>query len=306
MLTLKTNTPWVKMVNDKTQKIFDRAGILIHTSGEDCKEAFKGALAFGELQGYGHTEEVLSILENVDNLQNPNTLLTNFNRSFKDLYPKGLENNKLFEHCFKTVLNFKGKGVGVGELAMPFLFRDYRFSNVNDGVFTNDSNEYRTELKNGKSASLKINKKGAKGVAEVQVDKIVEKYLGGTRPCMKQPSEVDAFKAFITKNGPQCLIDAYTELYPYKDISELTTEILNGAWKDTDRLRLAVGRFALKEYQKIDGWDTLMVVRTDKMILVNIADIFDIDSLGLEFTPKMKRGGDTQAVPDGYVNISIQ
>ncbi len=42
-----------------------------------------------------------------------------------------------------------------------------------------------------------------------------------------------------------------------------------------------------------------------KMTLVNIADVEDIDGLDLKFDPKFKRGKDTQAISDGYVNVRI-
>ena len=41
------------------------------------------------------------------------------------------------------------------------------------------------------------------------------------------------------------------------------------------------------------------------MEIVNISDPSDIDFLNLKFIPKFKRGGDTQAIADGYVNVKI-
>ena len=39
--------------------------------------------------------------------------------------------------------------------------------------------------------------------------------------------------------------------------------------------------------------------------MVNICDPTNIRSLGLSFDPKMIRGGDTNALGDGYVNVKI-
>ena len=66
-----------------------------------------------------------------------------------------------------------------------------------------------------------------------------------------------------------------------------------------------VGKFALKNYQRVDGWNNILYIDDEKMTVVNIADVEDIDGLGLKFTPKFKRGGDTQAIADGYVNVRI-
>ena len=59
-------------------------------------------------------------------------------------------------------------------------------------------------------------------------------------------------------------------------------------------------------YQKIDKWDTIIMIDSERKIIVGINDVNNIESLGLKFTPKLARGGDTQAIADGYVNMSIR
>jgi len=57
----------------------------------------------------------------------------------------------------------------------------------------------------------------------------------------------------------------------------------------------------------IQKLSTLQLVSFDhnKLEIVNIADTSDVSKLGLKFTPKFVRKGDTQAIADGYVNVRI-
>lgn len=300
------NKEYITKVKERVRDIFDRGGIFGHVSADNAFATFCESLIMGHVEEKGDIEEVLFILENVKNLHSPSILLTNFRKDLRDFYPIGLENNELFDYAFKRLLSCNGKGIGVGELAIPLLFKDFQFSNVNDGKFTYLKKVYRTEIKNGVGASLKPIPTGTEGTYKKMIDDLRKDLLEGTTPCFKKG--LAAFLEAIERLGPQVLEEFYRRLYVGADVTDLLKEVIdNEAWKDLDQHILAVGNFVLKQYQKIDEWDNIMFLHEKKMKIVNIADVNNVDvvDLKLKYTPKMKRDKDTQAIADGYVNVSI-
>jgi hypothetical protein len=62
----------------------------------------------------------------------------------------------------------------------------------------------------------------------------------------------------------------------------------------------------LEWYKDVDKWDSLIIVDQDKETIANIADVNNLSHLpNVKFEWKSERGGDTQALTDGYVNIKI-
>ena len=76
-------------------------------------------------------------------------------------------------------------------------------------------------------------------------------------------------------------------------------------YDDPEAFNTAVGEFALAQYQSVDDWNNIIYIDHKKLEIVNIADTSDVSKLGLKFTPKFVRKGDTQAIADGYVNVRI-
>ena len=70
--------------------------------------------------------------------------------------------------------------------------------------------------------------------------------------------------------------------------------------------RFAHGHEVLKEYKDIDGFDNMMLISDEqKPFIIHISDMNDVSFLKqhVSFTPKVARGGDTNAVGDGYATI---
>ena len=291
-------------IKRRVKKLFKRKGLLIHTAGRSCMKNFRAHLVHDHVFGKLDADVILSILENDECLVDPSILLTNFSVSIFDLFPSDLQNNKAFRKLFGILTESKGKGVGMGELALPLIIRDFRFSNSNDGEFYIGDQIYKVEVKNGESSSLKILK--AAVTQQGFIDKLNETYFNGTAPGMRSPKEF--MKHLKTILDPKVYIKYFAELWPGTDQRELIEEVVtNEAYKDMVKMCNALGKFALKEYQKIDGWNNIIMINMKEMVLVNVADTSaNIDNLKIKFTPKMKRLSDKQAVPDGYVNISIQ
>ena len=149
-------------------------------------------------------------------------------------------------------------------------------------------------------ASLKPIKTGVtdKGL----VDKLNDKYFEGHAPGYVDTKKFSEHVKTVEK--PEVYFDYFSELYPGCDITQLVGDVKKN-YKDPVKFNTAVGKFALKQYKEVDKWDNIMYIKDKTMEIVNIADPSNIDSLNLKFTPKFKRGGDTQAIADGYVNVKI-
>ena len=78
--------------------------------------------------------------------------------------------------------------------------------------------------------------------------------------------------------------------------------------EDLDAYNTILGKNVMKWYRNIDGWTSIVIIDPDTLDIVNVADVEKINTEGevqLSFRPVMSRGSDTQAVPDGYVNVGI-
>lgn len=291
--------------------LLSKRGISGHTAATRFVKDFKAYLVYFDTLGYGEAERTISLLEDDSNLTDSSILNTNFRCKLSDLISDQLKSDGIFPELFRVLLDNNGKGVGAGELALPLILSNYRFSNTSDGVF--DGNK-KVEIKKG-GASLKPVKTGLteKGL----VDELNEKYWKGTSP----GKSGKLFKQHLAKiTDPNTYAKYFNELYIGCDTKSLINEVTNGAYLDPVKFNTAVGKFALREYQKVDGWNNIIYIdagdseakpttKAGKRALdpevVNIANVNDIDNLDLKFKPVMKRGKDTQAIADGYVNVDI-
>jgi hypothetical protein len=201
---------------------------------------------------------------------------------------------------FNIVIDNNGKGVGAGELALPLILSNYRFSNVSDGEFEFNGQTRKVEIKKN-GASLKPVKTGLtpKGL----VDTLNNTYFNGTVPGKKSKK---LFEHHLKSVKDPTFYKPYFEaLYQGCNVTELTEEVVGGAYKDPIAFNNALGKFALKEYKRVDNWNNIMYIDADKRMVVNISDVDNTNNLNLKFSPVMRRGKDTQAIADGYVNVNI-
>ena len=286
-------------IDDTADKLLVKRNIRgQHIAVDRFCDDFKAYLSYYALKSgnLANAVKTLNLLENNANLVNSEIFNKNFRAPFKDLIPDILLNDPVFPDLFERLLHSNGKGIGIGELVLPLIINRYSFSVVSDGEMANGN---KTEIKKN-GASLKPVKTGltVKGL----VDKLNEKYFNGTVPGM---SDKKKFKAHIsTITDPKVYADYFKELYVGCDTTELAEDVIK-CYTDSVAFNNVVGKFALKNYQRVDGWSNILYIDDEKMTVVNIADVEDIDGLGLKFTPKFKRGLDTQAIADGYVNVKI-
>ena len=283
-----------KTLNDADRLLTSR-GISGHRAADRFVNDFKAYLTYYDALGYGNAQHTVDLLLDNSNLTDSKILGTNFRTTIDQLISPALRQDKLFMAMFAILIDNNGKGVGAGELILPLILSNYTFSNVSDGMCNGKKVEIK---KNG--ASLKPVKTGVtqKGL----VDQLNAKYWNGTVPGKKSDK---LFEAHVqTVADPKDYRNYFTELYVGCDVDELADEV-ETAYRDPVKFNTAVGKFALREYKKVDGWANIMYIDADKGTVVNIADVDDVDNLNLKFSPVMKRGKDTQAIADGYVNVSI-
>tara|TARA_R110002020_G_scaffold263481_1_gene478162 strand:- start:690 stop:1565 length:876 start_codon:yes stop_codon:yes gene_type:complete len=289
-------TTWLD-IEKRIDKLMNRRGLKNHKAADRFIIDFKAHLSREErLAPGGNAEKTLRLLEEDENLTPYTIFGNNFRKNISELISEPLMNDSIFPQLFDILVDNKGKGVGAGELVLPLIISHYEFKNSSDGK-TPDG---KTELKKS-GASLKPIKKGV--TREGLVDVLNDKYFKGTAP-----GYVDKklFKKHIdTVTDPKVYGDYFEELYPSCDTIELFESVLT-CYKDPVLFNEAVGKFALSNYQRVDGWNNIIIIDTEKKnVVVNIKDVNNIDELGLKFTPKFKRKKDTQAVADGYVNVTI-
>jgi hypothetical protein len=283
-------------IEQRAEALLSRRGIAGHTAATRFVKDFKAYLVYFDATGIGSAEHTLSLLEDDNNLTDSNILNSNFACKLDDLISETLRNDTLFIKLFDILMDNNGKGVGAGELALPLILADYRFSNESDGMFGDGK---KVEIKKN-GASLKPVKTGLteKGL----VDQLNKKYWAGTVPGMKDKKKHAAHVSAVS--DPALYADYFAELYVECDVAQLSEEA-KATYTDANAFNTALGKFALREYKRVDGWNNIIYIDADKRKVVNIADPSDIDDLKLSFMPKLKRGKDTQAIADGYVNVKI-
>jgi len=288
---------YTSLTDSRADALMDKRGIFGHVTADKFRRDFKAYLSYYDCTTDGDCNKTLDILENDDILTNTDIFSTNFRKSIWDLVSEDLKSDIIFRLLFVDLLGVNGKGIGKGELVFPLIFSDYLFSNEGDGYFCNKTK--RLELKVD-GASLKPIKTGVtdKGL----VDKLNAKYFDGNPPGYKSGKLFE--KHIQSVKDPKDYELYFKELYPGCDVSTLVSDAIKH-YNNADKFNTAVGRFALKQYKKVDGWYNIVYIKESTLEVVNISDVNDIENLNLKFSPKLKRAKDSQAIADGYVNVKV-
>lgn len=284
-------------IEDRAIALLAKRGITGHIAAERFVNDFKAYLIYFDATGVGSAEETLTLLENDNNLTDGNILCNNFRKDFTDLISDALLTDDIFPVLFNIMLDNNGKGVGHGELALPLILSNYQYSNYSDGLL---NGTLKVEVKLI-GASLKPVPTGLteKGL----VDALNNKYWAGTVPGLRTPKKFKEHLAIVT--NPALYSDYFKELYVGCDPKALKIlgESAEAFYEDAELFNTAIGKFALSEYKRVDGWHNIIFIDPERQEVVNIADVTDISDLNLKFQPKLSRKKDTQAIADGYVNV---
>jgi hypothetical protein len=243
--------------------------------------------------------EMLEILFDDANLVSGEQFNKNFVLKFEKLYPAKLKTNKAWQRLLPHLVKFKGKGVGVGELYLAIVIQNWSFERTKgkgDGKVAGGIRELK---KNG--ASLKPLSKSLR----VQ-DELTRVIFEGHRP--GPITKFNKFQEWIdTKtNAEEIYVNYFSQLYPGRNINKMCKDLVKA--KTGREFYDTIGREVLRWYKSVDNWDSLVVIDEKNMVIANIADPSD-EGLkifyNIKFDWKTERGGDTQALSDGYVNITI-
>lgn len=283
-------------IEQRALTLLDKRGIKGHVTADRFKDDFIAYLIKMDATEMGDANTTLSLLDNNSNLTDGSIFDYNFKKKLFDLISPALRADPIFRKLIPILLNVKGKGVGVGELFLPLIIAGYRFSNVSDGLLNGKKKEVKK-----KGASLKPLPGGT--TEHKLVDKLNKKYFDGTVPGMREKAKFN--KHLQSVKDPNVYRDYFKELYPNVDVSVLVEEVVK-CYKDPVAFNTAVGKHVLKEYKKIDKWDSIIYIDDINMVLLNICDVNNIDDLGLIFIPKLSRKRDVQAISDGYVNVTFK
>jgi hypothetical protein len=244
--------------------------------------------------------ELIDILLDDDNLLCLEILKNNCIINFKDFSKKIRANEIIFKPMFISLAKVIQKGTGVGELLMPLLFKNYHFTckrDENDGISENGEMRFEIKKAGGQFAcKLVLNKNN-----NIDIDSLNKTYFDGK--CLSKQKD-------FLKLWPNIDFDDlqkyFENIWPSKDkndIKELVESLKNV--KSYQDFAETFGLWGLKEYKKVDRFTNMTIVEPDIFEIFNIFDFNDIKFLSnLSFTPVLSRGGDTNAIPDGYLKIT--
>jgi hypothetical protein len=290
---------------------FEKRSIALLTSRgilpakHDAAERFAGDfVAYGWLyhSKFGTGSEMLDLLEDDNNLNPGDCFNVNFSSNLKDLVVEKLIKNTTFAELLNVLVNNKAKGVGVGELILPLLIAHWRFSNESDGLYRNEKKEIKNNGASLKPVETSATEKGL-------IDQLNTKYFNGIKPGLKKLHSDHAryIKSLPKEKQLKVYQNYFSELYPGNDTNPVAKQLLENI-DDLDAYNTILGKSVMRWYQSVDGWTSIIIIDPDTFEMVNIADIDSVNTendVQLTFRPVMSRGSDTQAVPDGYVNVSI-
>lgn len=255
--------------------------------------------AFAWLAHSKHNDgvEMIDVLLDDEKLIGGEKFNTNFVLAFDELYPTALKTNKTWQELMPTLVEFKGKGLGVGELYLALVIQGWTFERTNgkgDGMVAGGIRE------------LKNNGASLKPLAEALriQDRLNEEVFEGHRagPITKFKDHLAWIK---TKPNAELVYKTYfSQLYPGRDVADMCKDLVTA--KTGQEFQNIIGRKVLQWYQLVDKWNSLVIIDQAKMTIANIADVNSLSMFkNIKFEWKSERRRDTQAITDGYVNIKI-
>jgi hypothetical protein len=241
--------------------------------------------------------EMIDILLDDEKLIGGDQFNGNFIRKFEELYPEALKTNRAWQHLMPALVQFKGKGLGVGELYLALVIQGWSFERT-DGKGDGKVAGGIRELKNN-GASLKPLAEAIRVQDELNRTIFEGNRAGPIKNFAKHKTWIN------TKSNPSEIYKKYfSKLYPGRNIDIMCTALASAkTGKDFNNI---IGKEVIKWYKEVDKWSSLIIIDQDKMLIGNIADVNNLEIFkNIKFEWKSERGRDSQAITDGYVNIKI-
>lgn len=297
----------IKLFEDKVNELLCNRGMLPDRRDKVIIKSFyehfrAQAWFYHSLHGDGF--EMLEILLNDSKMIGNQQFNSNF---YLDIFEQDeLKSNKTWKSIKSSIIQFKGERIGAGEFYFPFVIEGWEFSKDSgkgDGFVAGG----KREIKFG-GASLKPTKNPSHRI----IDQLNATVFEGNRPGPENLTKTSKGQSwnrwwtwFNTKSNKKGILnDYFSQLYPDHDVTDLVNDLMlvNNCKDFYD----TVGKYVLKWYKKIDGWDSLVIIDLKKNKILNIADVSDLTVFPkIGFSWVTARAGDVRQHADGYVNIKI-
>ena len=219
-------------------------------------------------------------------------LAKNFSCPVDELIPD-LKDNKTWAALLPRLSNVTMKGVGPGEMLLSFIL-NAEFDTTKDLLVDGRSIECKKSsggcLKGNKAANFRV------------IDELRKKY--GIEKAQKS-ERAEGFYSLLLGLSPRGREGFWNEFYPEmcKDRIEKLMSVTDQNIKEASFIH---GHVVLLEYMKIDEIDSYLLINDEEVPkITHIVDPTDEEFLKkhVKFSPKVHRGGDTNAVGDGYAVI---
>lgn len=237
-----------------------------------------------------------------------------FNKNFKatldDITPSKIVSNPTYQQIKNTIFfanTFRGKGIGPGEFALALLGKNGLIVDDRGDV---DIEGFGIEIKHGAGGSIKTGSPTKFRAADKLRDFIGKQV--GIQLDSKNKIKWDAENEFtqrynaLDSGKKQQITKQYIEgLYP--EIAEdIRNKLIKNLMQDagTMRVRDHFGKALLASYKQQDDFNTILFIKEDGTIS-NIADVNETEGLVDFALAGLNRDGDTQALPDGYINGKV-
>ena len=296
-----------KEINTRVDKVWEKRN---WNSGrmKKYKELFKALM----VQSGGTLRSKIELLYYIAKNSNPipgSLFKSTFTATIDEIVPDVIRQNSAFQSIKNNIFfddSFRGKGIGPGEFALALLGEQ---GDIIDGAGDITIGGIGIELKDGGGGSIKTGSPSSFRQADAlrswigqQVGVVLDR---NNKLYLDKPSEFsEAFMRLDPAKRYSISLEYIQRLYPNLDSTD-QQYIAHGM---ADNLGTSVvstyfGKALLNGYKKQDKWDTILfIAKNGKM--VNLASIDDANMINFKLAG-INRDGDTQALPDGYINGSI-
>lgn len=242
---------------------------------------------------HGYDKELLSFMRFLSKPIKAPCLNSNFRTdSFFETNFPSIYSNRVFRHFSETMYNMKQKNYGAGEALLAMFYDDIeQTGKIGDFVLGKKHLEVKSVVS---AASCKAHKDSSHRPSNAAFKKLYGEKKKGLHQFWD--GSLSVFKEYCKSVYPQFSGSIIEEVYS----------------QDSDsKCRQTLGLHVLREYKKIDEFDNLIVVKPSgdgDISFLNISDFTD-DSFvkdNIKFRPALYRGKCTQALGDGYVDITLK
>jgi len=241
---------------------------------------------------FGDGLQMMEIL--ADQYEFAPSLDSNWRCNATDVIPE-LRDNQTWNNMLQALVSVTMKGVGVGEMFLTLAHPNAKYDGAKDLVIDNKE----IECKKTQGGCLKGNEKSNHRVIDRLRNELDLPHERG-----QKLEDVYQRLAKFPKTTQEYF---WKTLYPdFTDVDILTLMSLD---ENIEQARFKHGLTVLKAYRDIDNFDALLLVSDEEdPDITFITDFKDEAFLkeNIKFDPKLRRGGDTNAVGDGYVVIKTQ